>query len=81
MTPIRIELDNRDIRNLVNRRFEIMLYIDGVFLFEMEEGTSPFTFNWDTKPFAKGSHILTVNIMSYDDHIGVVSQKVIIGAD
>jgi hypothetical protein len=53
--------------------------VDGVFLFEMEEGSSPFTFNWDTKGLTKGSHILTVNLASYDDHIGVVSREVIIG--
>lgn len=78
-TSVRIEIDKRDKMDLVNKRFEIMLYVDGVFLFEMEEGTSPFTFNWDTKDFAKGPHVLTINIMSYDDHIGVVNQKILIG--
>lgn len=75
-TPVRVEINKRDKMDLVNKRFEIMLYVDGTFLFEMEEGTSPFTFNWNTKGFAKGPHILTVNIMSYDDHIGVNSQKI-----
>lgn len=78
-TPVRVEIDKRDKMDLINKRFEIMLYIDGTFLFEMEEGTSPFTFNWNTKGFIKGPHILTVNIMSYDDHIGVKSQKILIG--
>lgn len=79
ITPIRVEIDKRDIKDLVNKRFEIMLFVDGVFIFEMEEGTSPFTFNWNTKGLFKGPHIISVNLMSYDDHIGVVSQKVIIG--
>lgn len=77
--PVRITLDARDKTDLINKRFEIMLYVDGVFLFEMEEGTSPFTFHWNTQNFARGSHILTVNIMSYDDHVGVVSRDVIVG--
>ncbi len=77
--PVRVEIDKRDKNNLIDKRFEIMLYVDGVFIFEMEEGTSPFTFNWNTQGAAKGPHVLTVNVMSYDDHIGVVTQKVILG--
>lgn len=78
-TRIRVELDERDARDLINKRFEIMLFVDGAFFFEMEEGTSPFTFNWNTSRFTRGSHIVSVNIMSYDDHVGVVSRKVVIG--
>lgn len=79
ITQIRIELDDQDAMDLINKRFEIMLFVDGTFLFEMEEGSSPFTFHWNTKGLAKGRHILTVNVMSYDDHIGVVAREVIIG--
>lgn len=79
VVPIRIELDPRDEQHLINTRFEIMLFIDGVFIYEIEEGSSPFTFNWDTKSFAKGSHIVTVNLVGYDDHIGIESRKVIVG--
>lgn len=79
IVPLRVELDPRDAQHLINTRFEIMLFVDGVFIYEIEEGTSPFTFNWDTKGFAKGPHIVTVNLIAYDDHIGIVSQKVILG--
>jgi len=79
IVPVRIELDPRDARHLINRRFEIMLFVDGVFIYEIEEGSSPFTFNWDTADFARGPHILTVNLIAYDDHIGSVSCKVILG--
>lgn len=78
-TKVRIELDDRDELYLINKRFEIMLYVDGVYFFEMEEGSSPFTFDWNTKGLRKGPHILTINVMSYDGHIGVVSHRVIIG--
>jgi hypothetical protein len=79
IVPIRIELDPRDEQHLINTRFEIMLFVNGVFIYEIEEGSSPFTFNWDTKSFAKGPHIVTVNLAGYDDHIGIVSSKVIVG--
>jgi len=78
-TQIRVELDPRDARHLINTRFEIMIFVDGIFLYEIEEGSSPFTFSWDTKGFAKGAHIVTVNLVGYDDHIGIVSRKVIVG--
>jgi len=79
IVPVRVELDPRDAQHLINTRFEIMLFVDGVFIYEIEEGTSPFTFNWETNGFAKGPHIVTVNLIAYDDHIGIVSRKVILG--
>jgi hypothetical protein len=79
IVPIRIELDRQDVNHLINTRFEVMIFIDGVFIYEIEDGSSPFTFNWDTASFSKGPHILTVNIIGYDDHIGIVSRQVIIG--
>ncbi len=79
-TPLRIELDRRDADSITNSRFEILLYVDGVFFFEIEEGTNPFTFQWNTETFAKGPHIITANLRSYDDHVGVVTRKVVVGA-
>ncbi|UCE98681.1 MAG: hypothetical protein JSV82_05680 [Planctomycetota bacterium] len=78
ITQIRIELDKRDANYLINKRFEIILYVDGIYIFEMEEGSAPFTFNWNTKGLTKGPHILTVNLMSYDGHIGVVSRRILV---
>ncbi len=77
--PVRIKIDDSDAEYMTNKRFEVMLYVDGVFLYEIEEGTSPFTFNWNTKGLTKGTHIFTAIIMSYDDHIGTLSKKIIIG--
>jgi hypothetical protein len=78
VVPIRVELDPRDAWHLINTRFEVMLFIDGVYIYEMEEGSSPFTYNWDTRNFKKGPNLVTVNLIAYDDHIGIVSRKVII---
>jgi len=52
-----------------------------IFIFEDEEGFTPFTYMWDTKGLPEGEHVFTVNIMSYDDHCGVESRKVIIKDD
>ena len=79
VTPIRVQLDPDDAMYLLNTRFEVVLYIDGMYIFETEEGSNPFTFSLDTKDLMKGPHVITVNILSYSDHIGIKSRKVIIG--
>ncbi len=76
--PVRVVLDERDASSVTNSRFEVSLYEDLTFLFEEEEGANPFTFLWDTTRLTPGAHLLTVNILSYDDHYGVVTQPVMI---
>lgn len=77
--PIRIKIDPRDAEYMVNNKYEIMIYVDGIFLFETEDGTDPFTFHWDTQGFNKGVHIFTVNLINYDDHLGTLSKKIFLG--
>lgn len=76
--PVRVTLDARDAPSLVNQRFEVALYEDLTFLFEEEESVNPFTFLWDTTRLMPGEHLLTVNILSYDDHYGLLTQLVVI---
>ena len=64
--------------DLINSRFEILFFMDNVFLFEEEEGTSPFTYRLDTKGLNQGEHILTVNIYGYQDHIASHSKRIFI---
>lgn len=77
-TPVRVTISDRDKWYLTDTRYEVMFFVDAVFIYEEEEGISPFTYYWDTKGLSRGEHILTVNIMNYDDHIGVESRKVIV---
>lgn len=79
VVPVRVTLDERDAVHSVNQRFEVALFEDTTFLFEEEEGLNPFTYLWDTTHLSKGEHLLTVNILSYDDHYGVETQRVFIG--
>ena len=76
--PVRVVLDERDAPQLVNSRFEIALFEDTTFLHEEEDGTNPFTYLWDTTRVSAGEHLLTVNVLSYDDHYGVATQPVVI---
>jgi hypothetical protein len=78
VVPVRVVLDPADAARAVNGRFEIAIYEDLVSLFEEEDGTDPFTFMWDTSHLSPGEHLLTVNILSYDDHYGVATIPVLV---
>ena len=45
-------------------------------MFENEEATSPFTIELDSNRIGEGEHLITVNVMDYEDHIGVQTIKV-----
>lgn len=75
-TPIRVTINPRDKAHLLNSRFEVILFCDLNFVYEEEEGTTPFTFEWHPRGLTTGEHILTASLMSFDDHIGVLSKKV-----
>ena len=78
VAPIKIVIAEKDRHQLESARFEVMLYADLRFIFEDEEGFTPFTFLWDTKGLTPGEHILTVNILGYNNHCGARSHKVFI---
>ncbi len=76
-TIVRVRLRSQDRNFMVNQRFEVMFFVDTVFLFEEEEGQDPFNFAWDTKGLNPGEHLLTVNLIGYEDHLGVKTVRVI----
>ena len=78
VVPVRIMLNEREASYLINQRFEVAFFEDLTSIFEEEESSNPFTYLWDTSHLPPGPHLLTVNVLSYDDHFGVVTQPVII---
>ena len=80
-TPIRVAIDPEDRDQLIAKRFEVMFYVDGIFIFEEEDGTTPLTYYWDTTGLSPGKHFLTVNVLSYDDRAGAVTKPVMIGGE
>jgi len=76
--PVQVTLNPHDAPTWINSRFEVALYEDLVFLFEDEDGMTPFTFLWETGRLTPGEHLLTVNLFSYDDHYGVLTQPAVI---
>ena len=78
--PVRISLQAEDVAWMINERFEVAVFEDLTVIFEEEEGLSPFTYEWDTGHLPPGQHLLTVNILGHDDHFGVETKTVWIGA-
>jgi hypothetical protein len=80
VVPVRVWLDERDAVGLVNERFDIMLFVDLTIVVEEGEGSNPYTYLWDTSRIPAGPHLVTVNVLGYADHFGVVTQPVLIGS-
>lgn len=81
IVPVKVSIAPQDRLATENSRYEIMFFVDTVFLFEDESGFSPFTYIWDTRGLSEGEHLLTVNLWTYDDHCGVVTKEVFIIGD
>jgi len=80
VVSVRVWLDEREAVHLVNERFDIMLFVDLTIIVEEGEGSNPYTYLWDTTHIPPGPHLLTVNVLGYADHFGVVTQPVLIGS-
>jgi flagellar hook assembly protein FlgD len=76
--PITIDAPPESRRMLIESRFEVVIFVDGVFIMEDEEGYFPYTYMWDTSSLNPGDHLLTVNLVSYEDHIAVKTLQVTI---
>jgi hypothetical protein len=75
---VKITIDQQDWPSMENSRYELMLFVDTVFFFEDEAAFTPFGYQWDTTGLSSGEHLLTINLVSYDDHCGIVTKKVLI---
>ncbi len=67
--PLRIEVDDEDLKWLREEKFEYIFYVDDEFLCEEEEGAaSPYIWCWDSRQYKDGKHLLSVNLRSFSDH-------------
>ncbi len=73
-TLVRIEVLNR---NLVSKSpYEIIFFLDDEFYAEEPSGISPFNWVWDLSNIKKGEHVFTVNLVTFNDQIGVINRKI-----
>ena len=75
-TLVKVELDEEDKVIFQNQQFEICFFLDHEFYAEDEAGYTPFNWVWDLSNVEEGEHVLTVNLSSFKDQIGIKSQKV-----
>jgi len=76
IVPIRLEVSGKDQGRLLERGFEPIFFIDGIYMQENEMGFLPVTWQWDTRKVTEGEHFITGNIRSYEGNFGTATLKV-----
>ena len=73
--PVRVMIDEKDAARLGANPYEVMVYLDTQFLYEEEQALTPSTYYADVSNLNPGHHLLTVNVLTYDDHVGTQTVK------
>lgn len=60
----------------LDQQFEIILFIDNVFYAEEERGHLPFNLPVELTNLPPGEHVITVNVVTFGDQIGIGSRKI-----
>jgi len=76
--PLRADVADAQRQIAIERRFEAVFYVDGVFSHENEVGYLPLTWTWDSSQVNNGEHFLTINIRGYEGNFGAASVKVLV---
>ncbi len=77
-TMVKVTLNEEDKAIFQKHQFEICFFLDHNFYAEDETGYTPFNWVWDLSDVEPGEHLLTVNISSFQDQIGLISKKVMV---
>ncbi|MGA1824144.1 MAG: hypothetical protein ACMUIP_05715 [bacterium] len=75
-TIVRVELKDKDKRYFTEQQYEVTFFLDTEFYAEEEVGYSPYNWTWNLTDIEPGEHIVTVNLSSFKDQIGMLSRKV-----
>ncbi len=78
MVPFVANVRDADRERVLQRRFEAVFYVDGVFVHENELGYLPLTWVWDASRVNPGEHYVTLNIRGYEGNFGTATRKVIV---
>jgi hypothetical protein len=76
--PLTVNVRDEDRQRVLQRRFEAVFYVDGVFAHENELGYLPLTWTWNTAQFNPGEHFVTLNIRGYEGNFGTATVKVLV---
>lgn len=78
--PFTANVPEADRQRVLQRRFEAVFYVDGVFTHENELGYLPLTWTWDASQVNPGEHFVTLNIRGYEGNFGASTLKVVVEA-
>ena len=74
--PVQVALEESVRIPVIERRFEIVLFVDQRFVTEVEDGRSPATVIWDSTQVTDGEHLLTANVATLPGQISAASLRV-----
>lgn len=60
----------------LNQQFEIILFVDNVFYAEEEREHLPFNFPVELTSLSPGDHVITANVITFGDQIGIGSRRI-----
>jgi hypothetical protein len=63
---------------MYDQRFEVVYYVDFIFVYEEELGYTPFNWQWDPKGVNEGVHYITAMLRGYEGHFGTTTMKVFV---
>ncbi len=63
---------------MYDQRFEVVFYVDFVFVYEEELGYTPFNWQWDPHGVNEGVHYITAMLRGYEGHFGTTTLKVFV---
>jgi hypothetical protein len=73
---VRVEVPEEDRDVTLNQQYEIIIFVDSVFYAEEERGHLPFNYPLELSNLPPGDHILTINVITFGDQIGIGSRKI-----
>ncbi len=75
---VRADVPDEDRDVPLNQQYEVIIFVDSVFYAEEERGHLPFNYPLELKSLSPGEHVLTVNVITFEDQIGIGSRKIMV---
>lgn len=72
------DLDGIDQWAMDQSQYEVAFFINGEFVSEEEQGYVPLSWRWNPASLAPGTHLLTVNVSSFNGAVGVRTLEFIV---
>jgi hypothetical protein len=74
---VRVEVpDEPSRRFLREQRFELVAFLDDERIDEAEQAHLPFNWSWEIAGVEPGEHLLTINLVTFRQHVGVSTRRV-----